>query len=151
MYSEIMGALVQDEDGQSHPIVMGSYGIGLERALAAVVEANHDERGIIWPASVAPYQVVLTVLRVDDPDTMAAGERLYEELIGRGVEVILDDRDERPGVKFADAELIGIPYRVTIGPKGLAAGKVELTIRRGLSTEEVEVASLLSRLSELLG
>jgi prolyl-tRNA synthetase len=150
MYSEVMGALVQDEDGQSRPIVMGSYGIGLERAMAAVVEANHDERGIVWPASVAPYQVVLTVLRVDDPDTMAAGERLYEELIGRGVEVILDDRDERPGVKFADAELIGIPYRVTIGPKGLAAGKVELTTRRGLSTEEVKVSSLLGRLSELL-
>ena len=118
--------------------------------MAAVVEANHDERGIVWPVSVAPYQVVLTVLRVDDPDTMTAGERLYEELVGRGVEVILDDRDERPGVKFADAELIGIPYRVTIGPKGLAAGKVELTTRRGLSTEEVGVGSLLGRVSELL-
>ncbi|MGH8924814.1 MAG: proline--tRNA ligase [Acidimicrobiia bacterium] len=150
MYSEVMGALVQDEDGQSLPIVMGSYGIGLERALAAVVEANHDERGIVWPTSVAPYQVVVTVLRVDDPDTMDAGEALYEVLVKRGVEVILDDRSERPGVKFADAELIGIPLRVTIGPKGLAAGTAELTTRRGLATEEVELASLLDRLAELL-
>jgi prolyl-tRNA synthetase len=145
-----MGALVQDEDGRSHPIVMGSYGIGLERAMAAVVEANHDERGIIWPSSVAPYQVVLTVLRVDDPDTMTAGERLYASLLERGVDVILDDRDERPGVKFADAELIGIPFRVTVGPKGLAAGKAELTTRRGLSTEEVDLAALGGRLDHLL-
>jgi prolyl-tRNA synthetase len=149
-YSEVMGALVQDEDGRSHPIVMGSYGIGLERAMAAVVEANHDERGIIWPSSVAPYQVVLTVLRVDDPDTMTAGERLYASLLERGVDVILDDRDERPGVKFADAELIGIPFRVTVGPKGLAAGKAELTTRRGLSTEEVDLAALGGRLDHLL-
>ncbi|HJU81932.1 MAG TPA: proline--tRNA ligase [Acidimicrobiia bacterium] len=149
-YSEVMGALVQDEDGRSHPIVMGSYGIGLERAMAAVVEANHDERGILWPPSVAPYQVVLTVLRVDDPDTMTAGERLYANLLDRGVDVILDDRDERPGVKFADAELIGIPYRVTVGPKGLRAGKAELTNRRGLTTEEVDLAALGGRLTDLL-
>lgn len=148
-YSEAMGAMVQDEGGQSHPIVMGSYGIGLERAMAAVVEANHDEKGIVWPASVAPYQVVVTVLRVDDPETMQAGEALYEELIEGSIEVILDDRSERPGVKFADSELIGIPYRVTIGPKGLAAGTAELTFRMDLRTEEVELASLGQRLAGL--
>jgi prolyl-tRNA synthetase len=149
MYSEVMGAFVQDEEGVSHPIVMGSYGIGLERAMAAVVEANHDDRGIIWPLAVAPYHLVVTVLRVDDPDTMAAGEALYEGLISRGIEVLLDDRPDRPGVKFADAELIGIPYRVTIGPKGLAEGQVELTRRRGLSTEEVPLSALLGRLSDI--
>jgi prolyl-tRNA synthetase len=130
---------------------MGSYGIGLERGMAAVVETSHDEKGIIWPLAVAPFQVVVTVLRVDDPETMAAGETLYEELIKHGIEVILDDRAERPGVKFADAELIGIPYRITVGPKGLASGTVELTTRRDLKTEEVDRTALIERLRTLLG
>lgn len=150
-YSEVMEALVQDENGVSHPIVMGSYGIGLERGMAAVVEANHDERGIVWPVSVAPYAVVVTVLRVDDPDTMSAGEALYEELRNLGIDALLDDRPERPGVKFADAELIGVPFRVTVGPKGLANGTVELTTRDGLLTEEVERAALNARLLALVG
>ncbi len=150
-YSEVMGALVQDEAGISHPIVMGSYGIGLERNMAAVVEANHDEKGILWPLSVAPYAVVITVLRVDDADTMAAGEAIYLQLRKKGVEVILDDRAERPGVKFADAELIGIPFRVTIGPKGLANGIAELTTRRDLETTEVPLDGLVDRIVELVG
>jgi prolyl-tRNA synthetase len=150
-YSEVMEAFVQDEAGIAHPIVMGSYGIGLERGMAAVVETSHDEKGIIWPLAVAPFQVVVTVLRVDDPETMAAGETLYEELIKHGIEVILDDRAERPGVKFADAELIGIPYRITVGPKGLASGTVELTTRRDLKTEEVDRTALIERLRTLLG
>ncbi|MCA1735998.1 MAG: proline--tRNA ligase [Actinobacteria bacterium] len=150
-YSEVMEAMVQDEAGVSHPIVMGSYGIGLERGMAAVVETNHDERGIIWPLAVTPYQVVVTVLRVDDPETMAAGEALYEELANQRVEVILDDRPERPGVKFADAELVGIPFRVTVGPKGVAAGSVELTTRRDLKTEGVDRTSIVARLLELIG
>ncbi|MGI8518613.1 MAG: proline--tRNA ligase [Acidimicrobiia bacterium] len=150
-YSEVMEAMVQDEAGVSHPIVMGSYGIGLERGMAAVVETNHDERGIIWPLAVTPYQVVVTVLRVDDPETMAAGKALYEELAKERVEVIIDDRSERPGVKFADAELVGIPFRVTIGPKGIAAGTVELTTRRDRQTEEVNRTSIVARLLELIG
>ncbi len=149
-YSEVMEALVQDEAGVSHPIVMGSYGIGLERGMAAVVEANHDEKGIIWPQAVAPYVVVVTVLRIDDPDTMAAGEALYEELRNLGIDVLLDDRPERPGVKFADAELIGIPFRVTVGPKGVAAETIELTSRRDLQTEEVERSDIVERLRELI-
>ncbi len=149
-YSEVMEALVQDEAGVSHPIVMGSYGIGLERGMAAVVEANHDEKGIIWPQSVAPYVVVVTVLRTDDPDTMAAGEALYEELRNLGIDVLLDDRLERPGVKFADAELIGIPFRLTVGPKGVAAETIELTSRRDLQTEEVKRSEIVERLRELV-
>jgi prolyl-tRNA synthetase len=142
-YSVAMGAYVQDEKGESHPIVMGSYGIGLERTMAAVVEWSHDERGIVWPVSVAPYEVVVTVLRADDAATRGEGERLVRSLEEAGVEVILDDRLERPGVKFADAELIGIPYRVTVGPKGLEKGQVELTTRRGLRSEEVPLAEVV--------
>jgi prolyl-tRNA synthetase len=150
-YAETFGAFVQDENGESHPIIMGSYGIGLERGMAAVVETSHDEKGIIWPVSVAPYEVVITVVRADDEATLAAAESLYRELGERGIEVLLDDREERPGVKFADAELIGIPYRVTVGPRGVAEGTVELTTRRGLLTEEVAIDDVVARLTELIG
>lgn len=146
-FSEAFGVYVQDEDGVSHPIIMGSYGIGLERGIAAVVEGNHDDKGIIWPVSVAPYEVVITVLRADEEATNAAANRLYEDFTASGIDTLLDERDERPGVKFADAELIGIPYRVTIGPKGVAAGVAEVTERRGLLTTEValdEVAPTLT-------
>ena len=133
-YARAMGAMVQDPQGDFNPIVMGSYGIGVERTMAAVVEFSHDDRGIIWPVSVAPYQVVVTVIRADDPKTMAAGESIYGQLVDVGVEALLDDRPLRPGVKFTDAELIGIPYRITVGPRSLASEQVELTTRRDLST-----------------
>jgi prolyl-tRNA synthetase len=149
-YSETFGVYVQDEKGESHPIIMGSYGIGLERGMAAVVETSHDEKGIIWPVSVAPYEVVITVIRPDDEPTLAAAESMYRELGEMGIEVLLDDREERPGVKFADAELIGIPYRVTVGPRGVADGIVELTTRRGLITEEVAIDGVVSRLTEMI-
>jgi prolyl-tRNA synthetase len=146
-YSEAFGAYVQDESGNSHPIVMGSYGIGLERGMAAVVEANHDENGIVWPVSVAPYEVVITVIRPDDEATMAVANRLYDDFDSAGVEVILDDRPERPGVKFADAELIGIPFRVTIGPKGVSTGTAEVTERAGLAKSEMAVDEVVSELA----
>jgi prolyl-tRNA synthetase len=149
-YSEAFEALVQDEHGTTHPIVMGSYGIGLERTMAAVVEWSHDERGIVWPISVAPYEVVVTVLRVDDEATRSAGEALAAGFEQAGCEVLLDDRPERPGVKFADAELIGIPLRVTVGPKGVAVGTVELTTRRGLTTEEVPLAEVVDKVTGLV-
>ncbi len=139
-YSEAMGAYVQDEKGASVPIVMGSYGIGLERSLAAVVEANHDENGICWPVNVAPYEVVITVVKPKDVECHEAGERLYEKLREAGLDVILDDRDERPGVKFKDAELVGFPYRVTIGPKGLADGVFELVRRLDGQKRDVKIA-----------
>jgi prolyl-tRNA synthetase family II len=147
-FSEAFGAYVQDEDGDSHPIIMGSYGIGLERGMAAVVEANHDENGIVWPVSVAPYEVVVTVIRPDDEATMAVANRLYDDFDSAGVEVILDDRLERPGVKFADAELIGIPFRVTIGPKGVSAGTAEVTERAGLVKSEMAVDEVVTELAE---
>ncbi len=128
-YSLAMGASVQDEKGGSVPIVMGSYGIGLDRNLAAVVEANHDQNGICWPVNIAPYEVVVTVIKPKDVACHEAGERLYEKLMEAGIDVIIDDRDERPGVKFKDADLVGFPYRVTIGPKGLESGVFELLRR----------------------
>jgi prolyl-tRNA synthetase len=136
-YSEPLGAMVLDENGKSRPIYMGSYGIGLERNLAAIVETYHDDKGISWPVTVAPYEVVVTVLKLDE-ETMAVAETIYQQLVEAGVDVIIDDRNERPGVKFNDAELVGIPYRVTVGPRGLVDGVVELTDRA--SGETVNIA-----------
>jgi prolyl-tRNA synthetase family II len=138
-YAEKLGLSVLDENGKAIPIVMGSYGIGIERNMAASVEANHDENGIVWPLEIAPYQVVITVVRPDDDLSTEVSTRLYEELTAGGVEVLLDDRKERPGVKFADAELIGIPLRLTIGPRGLENDIVEFVERR--SSEKREVAT----------
>jgi prolyl-tRNA synthetase len=138
-YSEKLGATVLDEGGKSIPVIMGCYGIGIGRLMAAVIERNHDEKGIIWPVNVAPFEVVIAVLNPKDVATSEAGERFYEELAQAGLDVILDDRDERPGVKFTDAELIGIPWRLTIGPKGLASGKVELVRRKGGRKREIDV------------
>ena len=129
-YSESMGASVLDQNGKARPIVMGSYGIGIERGLAAVVEACHDEDGIKWPVNVAPFEVVITVVKTKDVECMEVGERIYDALVAAKIDVILDDRDERPGVKFKDADLIGFPYRITVGPKGIASGHVELKCRR---------------------
>jgi prolyl-tRNA synthetase family II len=129
-YSEPLGAKVLDENGVSRPIVMGSFGIGIARAMAAVVVVHHDDAGIVWPMNVAPFEVVVTVVKPKDVACREAGERLYEAIVAGGVDVILDDRDERPGVKFKDADLIGIPYRLTVGPKGLAEGVAELRSRR---------------------
>ncbi|MFZ0012631.1 MAG: proline--tRNA ligase [Acidimicrobiia bacterium] len=149
-YAEAFGAYVQDEEGDSHPIIMGSYGIGLERGMAAVVESRHDENGIIWPVSIAPYEVVITVIRPDDQATMAVANRLYDEFDSAGVEVLLDDRLERPGVKFADAELIGVPYRLTVGPKGIESGIAEVTTRDGLVKSESPLDVVVATLSETI-
>ena len=150
MYSEAFGATVQDEAGVSHPIIMGSYGIGVERNVAAVVEANHDDKGIVWPVAVAPYEVVITVVRPDDGATLSKAEDLYSRLVADGIDVILDDRVERPGVKFADAELVGIPFRITVGPRGLESGEIELTTRNGLSTEAVAFEQVADQVTSLV-
>jgi prolyl-tRNA synthetase len=138
-YSEALDAKVLDRNGKSRPIVMGSYGLGLERSMAAIVESSHDESGIIWPVNVAPYEVVVTVLNPKDVKTAETGERIYEALVGAGIDVIIDDRDERPGVKFKDAELVGIPYRLTVGPRGLKNGVVEWKRRRDGEGQELPV------------
>jgi prolyl-tRNA synthetase len=138
-YSEALGVTVLDDNGKAVPLVMGSYGIGIGRAVAAIVESCHDESGIVWPVNVAPFEALVTVLNPKDVDTRETGQRLYEALRGEGIDALLDDRDERPGVKFKDAELIGIPYRLTVGPKGLEAGKVELFRRRGAEKRDLDV------------
>jgi len=149
-YADALGATVLDEHGETRTLVMGSYGIGVGRAVAAIAETHHDENGLIWPVSVAPYQVVITVLNMDDGPTMAAAEKIYDELRAAKVETILDDRPARPGAKFKDAELIGIPYRITIGPRGLKSQLVELTPRASGETDEVPVVEIVDRLTEIL-
>ncbi len=131
-YSEKFGAEFLDESGARKPSVMGCYGIGVTRTLQAVIEQGNDKDGIIWPLSVAPYRVCITPLNVDpDSEAMKLAEKFYAELTARGVDVILDDRDERPGVKFKDADLVGFPIRLAIGEKSLAKGEVEIKPRGG--------------------
>ncbi len=149
-YSEKLGASVQDEQGKSRAITMGSYGIGIERTMAAVVESCHDESGIVWPVSVAPYEAVISVINPKNPSVSDAAGRLYDALVAEGIEVLLDDRDERPGVKFKDAELIGIPYRVTVGPKGLEEGVVEITRRKGSQSRNVAIAKAAATVAEAI-
>jgi prolyl-tRNA synthetase len=127
---------------------MGCYGIGVERAMAAIVEVHHDEKGIIWPAAVAPFEVVVVIAQQDDAAVAAAGEQVYQALIDEGVEVIVDDRQVRAGVKFSDAELVGIPFRVTVGKRGLAAGTAELTERATGSTVHVALDDLPKHVRE---
>jgi prolyl-tRNA synthetase len=143
-YTEALGARVLDPSGEERLIVMGSYGIGVGRAAAAAVEANHDGDGIVWPVALAPYETVVTVVKVGDEATMQAAEGIYRGLLDAGVDVIIDDRDERPGVKFADAELIGFPYRVTVGPRGLVEGEVEVMRRRGREKQTVPAGEAVS-------
>ncbi len=129
-YSESMNATVLDEQGQERTLIMGCYGIGIGRTVAAAIEQNHDDNGIIWPMPIAPFQVLITLVNPKDDAVRSAGEALYDELQKRGIEVLLDDRDERPGSKFKDADLIGIPLRVTVGARALAEGNLELQQRR---------------------
>ena len=137
-YSESMGATVLTQDGKEVPIVMGSYGIGVERIITAAVEQSNDKDGIIWPKSIAPFDVIVTVTNLKDEKLRDAGERLYQDLTGARLEVLLDDRDERAGVKFKDADLIGVPYRITLGKK-IAGGMVELFDRRTRQSEDVKI------------
>ena len=144
-YSESMGARVLDEGGKEQPIVMGSYGIGVERILAAAIELHHDQDGCKWPMSIAPFHVALLPLQMQDAPVREAAEKLYTDLTAAGVEVLLDDRDERAGVKFKDADLIGIPVRIAVGKKGLAEGKIEWKIRGTKDFELVALADVVGR------
>jgi prolyl-tRNA synthetase len=145
-----MGAHVLKADGKAVPIVMGSYGIGLERIMAAVVEICHDSDGITWPSSIAPFHCVISVLNMKDSALVAAAQKAYALLNSLGVDVLLDDREERPGVKFKDADLIGIPYRINFGSKKFAEGKIEWIHRASRKTDEVEVSLLEVKAKELL-
>jgi prolyl-tRNA synthetase len=143
-----MGANVLTQEGKQVPIVMGSYGIGVERIMASAIELHHDEDGIIWPKSIAPFDVIVTITNMKQDEVRNAGENLYKELHRAGLDVLLDDRDERAGVKFKDADLIGIPYRVTVGKK-VSEGLVELFDRKAKTTEEVKLADISGRIQKL--
>jgi prolyl-tRNA synthetase len=146
-YSDSMGATVLDETGKSTPLYMGCYGIGVTRVVAAAIEQNHDARGIIWPDAIAPFQVVVVPLNAGKSQRVKeTSERLYEQLLAAGVDVLLDDRDERPGVKFADSELVGIPHRVVVGDRGLEGGKLEYRHRRAEAAEEFPAADALAQI-----
>jgi prolyl-tRNA synthetase len=136
VYSAAMRAVFQDHDGQEKPLIMGCYGIGISRIVAAAIEQNHDENGMIFPVAIAPYQVIILNLGLKDAAITAAAESLYVQLQAPGMEVLLDDRDERPGSKFKDADLLGIPFRVTIGTRLGKDGMIEIRHRRdGLTVE----------------
>jgi prolyl-tRNA synthetase len=148
-YSEALHALFLDESGKQQPAVMGSYGIGITRTLQAIIEQSHDQNGIIWPASVAPYTVCITPLNVaPDSDVMKRAEQIYTDLTAQGIDVILDDRNERPGVKFKDSELVGFPIRIGVGEKSLAKGEVEVKPRAGalMPTKVAETVEQVLRL-----
>ena len=147
-YSESMGATVLNADGKEVPIVMGSYGIGVERIITAAIEQNHDADGIIWPRSITPFDVVVTITNVKDEKLRDAGEKLYLDLQHAGLDVLLDDREERAGVKFKDADLVGIPYRITIGKK-ISDGAVELFDRRAKQSEDVSLQDVVGRVQKL--
>jgi prolyl-tRNA synthetase len=149
-YSESMGANFLDANGKSTSIVMGCYGIGLNRIMAAAIEAAHDENGIVWPISIAPYQVEILALDVRQEEVMRTAEAIYNDLSAHGIEVLFDDRADRPGVKFKDADLIGIPIRVTIGKRGLSEGNVEIKLRGGDEVEKVPPAVSSDRIRQLV-
>ncbi|MGH3242828.1 MAG: proline--tRNA ligase, partial [Spirillospora sp.] len=145
------GAEVLAPDGRRVPVITGGYGIGVERAMAAIVEAHHDDRGIVWPLSVAPFQVAVVVAQADDDAVSEAAEGVYAGLASAGVEAVIDDRPERAGVKFRDAELTGIPFRVTVGRRGLAEGVAEVTARATGETEKVPLTAVAGHVRTLAG
>lgn len=141
-YAEALGLEYQDVNNKLHPVEMGCYGFGLERCMAAIVEQHNDEAGILWPASVAPFEVAVVIVSMKDEEQVRIANELYDSLQAQGIDVLLDDRKERPGVKFKDMELIGIPYRVTVG-RGISEGKVELRARTASENENIDIASIV--------
>jgi prolyl-tRNA synthetase len=150
-FSDAIGISVSGPDGKPVRPIMGCYGIGVERAMASVVEVHHDAKGITWPVAIAPFEVVVVIAQQDDMAVAEAGEKVYSSLLGAGVEVIVDDRPVRAGVKFSDSELVGIPFRVTVGKRGLASGSAELTDRATGSTVQVPLDEVPAQVREALG
>jgi prolyl-tRNA synthetase len=148
--SEKLGASFLDQNGVSRPIIMGTYGIGLGRLLAAAIEQNHDDKGIIWPLSIAPYQVYLCPLRLENPDVAETAEKVYHDLTKQNIEVLYDDRDESPGVKFNDADLLGIPLRLTISPRTLQSQSIELKWRKEKQAELFPLKEITLKIDRLL-
>ncbi|MHC4357112.1 MAG: His/Gly/Thr/Pro-type tRNA ligase C-terminal domain-containing protein, partial [Planctomycetota bacterium] len=138
-YSVKLGAKFLDEQGGEKPCLMGCYGIGVNRIMASAIELGNDDNGIIWPISIAPFEVLVTCVNQDEDDVAKAAESIYQQLLDSGVDVLLDDRALRGGIKFKDADLIGIPVRVTVGKKSLAEGKIEIKLRGESEREQVPV------------
>jgi prolyl-tRNA synthetase len=149
-YSEAMACHFSDEKGESHPMLMGCYGLGIGRTVAAAIEQNHDKDGIVWPLPLAPFEVLLVALNPNDEQVREVTEKIYQELLDGGVDVFFDDRDERPGVKFKDADLVGIPHRIVVGARSLAEGKVEVSTRRDGEKVPVPVVDVVATVVERL-
>jgi prolyl-tRNA synthetase len=149
-YTTTLGVTVSMPDGSTVIPIMGSYGIGVERAIAAIAEVHHDDAGLAWPVQVAPAEVTVLLLSVRDPEAKAAADVLYSSLLDAGVDAIIDDRDVRPGVKYADAELTGIPFRISVGSRDLAEGVVEITKRANGEKERVLVGDAVSWMREAI-
>ncbi|MEP7011166.1 MAG: proline--tRNA ligase [Acidobacteriota bacterium] len=149
-YSKALACNYTDEGGAEKPMIMGCYGLGVGRTVAAAIEQNHDADGIIWPRPLAPFEVLLAALNPNDPAVVETAERIYDDLRAKGIDVLYDDRDERPGVKFKDGDLIGLPVRVTVGAKSLADGKVEVSLRRDREKLGIPVAEAVGKVMELL-
>jgi prolyl-tRNA synthetase len=149
-YSEKLGAKFLDERGQEAPCVMGCYGIGINRILASAIELGNDKNGIIWPISIAPFEVLVTCVNQDDEKIARAAENVYQKLLDNGVDVLLDDRALRGGVKFKDADLLGIPVRVTVGAKSLAEGSVEIKLRAESQSKKVPIEKATDKAIELV-
>jgi len=150
-YSEAMGATVQGPDGKPTPVHMGSHGIGVSRLLGAIIEASHDDKGIIWPEGVTPFHVGIVNLKQGDAEADAACDSLYKQVEALGLEPLYDDRNERAGGKFATMDLIGLPWRITVGPRGLKNGVVELTSRKTGENEELAPDAALARIAQIYG
>jgi prolyl-tRNA synthetase len=148
-YSNPLKAFFLDENGQDKPVIMGSYGIGPARIAAAAVEQNNDKDGIIWPKTIAPFDVEILPLNMNDPNTVEVAEQLYEDMTAKGIEALMDDREERAGVKFKDADLIGIPVHVILGEKNLKEGLVEIKDRKTKETVKVSVEAVMERICAL--
>jgi len=149
-YSEKLGCKFLDENGKERPCLMGCYGIGINRIVASAIETGNDADGIIWPISIAPFEVIVVAVNADEPDVTRTAEEIYTKLTGAGVDVLLDDREERAGVKFKDADLIGIPVRVTVGKKTLAEGKVEIKLRAEKEIRKIPVTAAAERIVEIV-
>ncbi len=149
-YTEALGANFLDEKEKRHPIIMGCYGIGINRIVASLAETSHDENGLIWPLAIAPFSVLVIPLNVKDEEVLQAAEKYYQELTDAGVDCLLDDRPARPGFKFKDADLIGIPLRLVVGGKSLQAGEVEIKWRTASEAEKVPVGDAVATVLNML-
>jgi prolyl-tRNA synthetase len=149
-YSKKLGAKFLDEEGNEKPCIMGCYGIGINRIFASAIELGNDKNGIIWPISIAPCEVIITSVNQDDNKVALVAQDIYKQLVGRGIDVLLDDRAMRGGVKFKDADLLGIPIRVTVGRKSLAEGNVEVKLRSESESSKVSVKEVTAKVAGLV-